>query len=112
MKIWIRTQELRKAIAATIYKDMGIRDTEVFVSDGAQCDISRIQVTQISSSFYFLFLFLFQKTKGALIYLFFNSLIYFYFYFYRQSMIILSLLQLLFGSNATVAVQDPTFPVI
>ncbi|XP_074578070.1 aminotransferase ALD1 homolog isoform X2 [Curcuma longa] len=53
-------KELRKAIAATMYKDMGIRDTEVFISDGAQCDISRIQ--------------------------------------------------LLFGSNATVAVQDPTFP--
>ncbi|XP_042410357.1 aminotransferase ALD1 homolog [Zingiber officinale] len=53
-------KELRNAIAATIYKDMGIKDTEVFISDGAQCDISRIQ--------------------------------------------------LLFGSNATVAVQDPTFP--
>ncbi|PKU68815.1 aminotransferase ALD1 homolog [Dendrobium catenatum] len=53
-------EELRKVIAETIYKDMGIQDTEVFVSDGAQCDIAR--------------------------------------------------LQLLFGSNVTIAVQDPTFP--
>ncbi|WOK94163.1 aminotransferase ALD1 [Canna indica] len=53
-------QELRKAIAETMYRDMGINDTEVFISDGAQCDISRIQ--------------------------------------------------LLLGSNLTVAVQDPTFP--
>ncbi|WOL09417.1 aminotransferase ALD1 [Canna indica] len=51
---------LRKAISETIYKDMGIKDTEVFVSDGAQCDISRIQ--------------------------------------------------LLLGSDVTIAVQDPTFP--
>ncbi|KAK6121472.1 hypothetical protein DH2020_044788 [Rehmannia glutinosa] len=37
------SKELRKAIAETFYKDMGIQDTEVFVSDGAQCDISRLQ---------------------------------------------------------------------
>ncbi|KAL0375976.1 UNVERIFIED_CONTAM: Aminotransferase ALD1, chloroplastic [Sesamum calycinum] len=52
--------ELRKAIAETFYKDMGIQGKEVFVSDGAQCDISR--------------------------------------------------LQLLFGSNMSIAVQDPIFP--
>ncbi|CAA0831040.1 Aminotransferase ALD1 [Striga hermonthica] len=54
------SKELGKAIAKTFYKNMGIKDTEVFVSDGAQCDISR--------------------------------------------------LQLLFGSNMSVAVQDPSFP--
>ncbi|KAK4476882.1 hypothetical protein RD792_016046, partial [Penstemon davidsonii] len=54
------SKELRKAISETFYKDMGIKDTEVFVSDGAQCDISR--------------------------------------------------LQLLFGSNMSIAVQDPIFP--
>ncbi|KAL0454397.1 UNVERIFIED_CONTAM: putative LL-diaminopimelate aminotransferase, chloroplastic [Sesamum latifolium] len=53
-------KELRKAIAETFYKDMGIQGKEVFVSDGAQCDISR--------------------------------------------------LQLLFGSNMSIAVQDPIFP--
>ncbi|GMH01090.1 hypothetical protein Nepgr_002929 [Nepenthes gracilis] len=53
-------QRLREAIAETIYKDMGIRGSEVFVSDGAQSDIAR--------------------------------------------------LQMLFGSNVTVAVQDPSFP--
>ncbi|KAL2254399.1 aminotransferase ALD1 [Sesamum indicum] len=54
------SKELRKRISETLYKDMGIKDTEVFISDGAQCDISR--------------------------------------------------LQLLFGANMSIAVQDPTFP--
>ncbi|XP_038984474.1 aminotransferase ALD1 homolog [Phoenix dactylifera] len=53
-------QPLRKAIAETIYADMGIEESEVFVSDGTQCDISRVQ--------------------------------------------------LMLGSNVTIAVQDPTFP--
>ncbi|KAF9678214.1 hypothetical protein SADUNF_Sadunf07G0011700 [Salix dunnii] len=51
---------LRKAIAETFYRDVQIKETEVFVSDGSQCDITR--------------------------------------------------LQLLFGSNVSIAVQDPTFP--
>ncbi|KAK4424339.1 Aminotransferase ALD1, chloroplastic [Sesamum alatum] len=54
------SKELRESIAETFYKDMGIQGKEVFVSDGAQCDISR--------------------------------------------------LQLLFGSNMSIAVQDPIFP--
>ncbi|XP_078441305.1 pyridoxal phosphate (PLP)-dependent transferases superfamily protein isoform X2 [Wolffia australiana] len=51
---------LRKKITEVIYKDMGIKQTEVFVSDGAQSDISRIQM--------------------------------------------------MMGSDVTIAVQDPTFP--
>ncbi|XP_058084827.1 probable LL-diaminopimelate aminotransferase, chloroplastic [Magnolia sinica] len=51
---------LRNAIAETFYKDLGVKGTEIFVSDGAQCDIAR--------------------------------------------------LQMLLGSNVTVAVQDPSFP--
>ncbi|KAJ4953441.1 hypothetical protein NE237_030273 [Protea cynaroides] len=51
---------LRKAIADKLYGHAGVKDGEVFVSDGAQCDISR--------------------------------------------------LQLLMGSNVTMAVQDPSFP--
>ncbi|CAA0360781.1 unnamed protein product [Arabidopsis thaliana] len=51
---------LRKAIAETFYRDLHVKSNEVFVSDGAQSDISR--------------------------------------------------LQLLLGSNVTIAVQDPTFP--
>ncbi|KAL5209269.1 hypothetical protein ABZP36_004892 [Zizania latifolia] len=43
-----------------VYSDMGIKESEVFISDGAQCDIAR--------------------------------------------------LQMLFGPNVTIAVQDPTFP--
>ncbi|KAK4254294.1 hypothetical protein QN277_009697 [Acacia crassicarpa] len=35
---------LRKAIADTLYKDLGIKPVEVFVSDGAQCDITRLQL--------------------------------------------------------------------
>ncbi|XP_062097678.1 probable LL-diaminopimelate aminotransferase, chloroplastic [Humulus lupulus] len=52
--------DLRVAIAEKLYKNMGVQGNEVFVSDGAQCDISR--------------------------------------------------LQMLFGSDVTVAVQDPSFP--
>ncbi|KAJ0988594.1 hypothetical protein J5N97_006950 [Dioscorea zingiberensis] len=51
---------LRKAIARSSYKDMGVSELEVFVSDGAQGDTARIQ--------------------------------------------------LMFGSNVSIAVQDPTFP--
>lgn len=40
----MKLQALRKEIADTIYKDLGIKPSEVFVSDGAQCDISRLQV--------------------------------------------------------------------
>ncbi|KAF7050225.1 hypothetical protein CFC21_058616 [Triticum aestivum] len=53
-------KSLRKAIADVVYPSMGIRDTEVFISDGAQCDIAR--------------------------------------------------LQMMFGRDVTIAVQDPTFP--
>jgi len=51
---------LRKVIADKVYPNMGIKESEVFISDGAQCDIAR--------------------------------------------------LQMLFGPNVTIAVQDPTFP--
>ncbi|KAJ1298387.1 hypothetical protein BS78_01G449000 [Paspalum vaginatum] len=51
---------LRKVIAEKVYPGMGIKGSEVFISDGAQCDIAR--------------------------------------------------LQMLFGPNVTIAVQDPTFP--
>ncbi|KAL8540615.1 hypothetical protein ACS0TY_002026 [Phlomoides rotata] len=43
------SKELRKAIAETIYQDMGIQESQVFVSDGAQCDISRLQAYVDSS---------------------------------------------------------------
>ncbi|GLT47585.1 hypothetical protein SLA2020_212720 [Shorea laevis] len=51
---------LRTAIASTFYSNLGIEEDDIFVSDGAKCDISR--------------------------------------------------LQLLFGSNVTMAVQDPSYP--
>ncbi|KAL5559208.1 hypothetical protein UlMin_035419, partial [Ulmus minor] len=35
---------LRKAIAQKFYRNTGIKGNEVFVSDGAQCDISRLQM--------------------------------------------------------------------
>ncbi|CAM8971686.1 unnamed protein product [Rhodiola kirilowii] len=38
------SKELRKAISEIIYRDMPVKETEVFISDGAQCDISRIQL--------------------------------------------------------------------
>ncbi|XP_062082667.1 LL-diaminopimelate aminotransferase, chloroplastic-like [Humulus lupulus] len=51
---------LRAAIASTFYREFGIEDDDIFVSDGAKCDISRLQVV--------------------------------------------------FGSNVTMAVQDPSYP--
>uniref|UniRef100_A0A0C9RGE7 TSA: Wollemia nobilis Ref_Wollemi_Transcript_28348_1858 transcribed RNA sequence n=1 Tax=Wollemia nobilis TaxID=56998 RepID=A0A0C9RGE7_9CONI len=51
---------LRTALAKTFYGDLGIKDTDIFVSDGIKCDISR--------------------------------------------------LQLVFGSDVTMAVQDPSYP--
>ncbi|KAL9448177.1 hypothetical protein AB3S75_015615 [Citrus x aurantiifolia] len=35
-------KELRKAIAETYYKDVLVKESEVFVSDGSQCDIARL----------------------------------------------------------------------
>ncbi|KAF8019709.1 hypothetical protein BT93_G0414 [Corymbia citriodora subsp. variegata] len=35
---------LRAAIASTFYRDLGIGEEDIFVSDGAKCDISRLQV--------------------------------------------------------------------
>ncbi|KAF4383653.1 hypothetical protein F8388_014153 [Cannabis sativa] len=51
---------LRTAIASTFYREFGIEDDDIFVSDGAKCDISRLQVV--------------------------------------------------FGSDVTMAVQDPSYP--
>ncbi|KAL8554815.1 hypothetical protein ACS0TY_002848 [Phlomoides rotata] len=53
-------KKLRAAIASTYYADLGIEEDDIFVSDGAKSDISRLQV--------------------------------------------------LFGSNVTMAVQDPSYP--
>ncbi|KAL4558989.1 hypothetical protein LXL04_031119 [Taraxacum kok-saghyz] len=54
-------QELRARLASTFYANLGIEEDDIFVSDGAKSDISRLQV--------------------------------------------------LFGSNVTMAVQDPSYPV-
>nr|TKS05084.1 hypothetical protein D5086_0000131810 [Populus alba] len=35
---------LRTAIASTFYAGLGIEEDDIFVSDGAKCDISRLQV--------------------------------------------------------------------
>ncbi|XP_057976839.1 LL-diaminopimelate aminotransferase, chloroplastic [Malania oleifera] len=40
---------LRYAIASTFYSDLGIEEDDIFVSDGAKCDISRLQVVFGSS---------------------------------------------------------------
>ncbi|ERN16922.1 probable LL-diaminopimelate aminotransferase, chloroplastic isoform X1 [Amborella trichopoda] len=53
-------KNLRAAIAETYYGNLGIQETDIFVSDGAKCDISRLQI--------------------------------------------------LFGSNVMMAVQDPSYP--
>lgn len=40
-------QSLRKVISEQMYTNMGIKESEVFISDGAQCDIARLQVRSI-----------------------------------------------------------------
>ncbi|KAL6990436.1 LL-diaminopimelate aminotransferase, chloroplastic, partial [Sarracenia purpurea var. burkii] len=55
-------QTLRATIASTFYGDLGIEEDDIFVSDGAKSDISRLQV--------------------------------------------------LFGSGVSMAVQDPSYPVV
>ncbi|KAL4278153.1 hypothetical protein GQ457_03G000260 [Hibiscus cannabinus] len=35
---------LRAALASTFYGNLGIEEDDIFVSDGAKCDISRLQV--------------------------------------------------------------------
>lgn len=89
-------QDLRKAIAETFYKDMGIQGAEVFVSDGAQCDISRLQVP--AECIYYSVL-----VKSTLIGL--KSWL-------KCHPISCVCSQMLFGSNMSIAVQDPIFPVI
>lgn len=37
-------QPLRAGIQKAFYADLGIEETEIFVSDGAKCDITRLQV--------------------------------------------------------------------
>ena len=37
-------QQLRAAIASTFYGDLSIEESDIFVSDGAKSDISRLQV--------------------------------------------------------------------
>ncbi|KAA8536314.1 hypothetical protein F0562_028792 [Nyssa sinensis] len=37
-------KQLRAAIASTFYSNLGIEEADIFVSDGAKCDISRLQV--------------------------------------------------------------------
>lgn len=49
-KICRHVQPLRSAIASTFYGDLGIEEDDIFVSDGAKCDISRFQVCLISTS--------------------------------------------------------------
>jgi len=83
-------QKVRAAIAATYYADLGIEDSDIFVSDGAKCDISRLQVPKIFDTSLLKFTIHFK--------LFVNN---------SPN----SIFQVLFGSNVTIAVQDPSYPV-
>jgi aspartate/methionine/tyrosine aminotransferase len=49
MVVSLFVQKLRSAIASTYYKDLGIDESDIFVSDGAKCDISRLQVLVLYS---------------------------------------------------------------
>ncbi|KAL6010256.1 LL-diaminopimelate aminotransferase, chloroplastic [Asimina triloba] len=42
-------EKLRALIAATYYKYLGVEESDIFVSDGAKCDISRLQLLSTKS---------------------------------------------------------------
>lgn len=42
--LYLCLQKLRASIASTYYADLGIQEDDIFVSDGAKSDISRLQV--------------------------------------------------------------------
>ena len=126
-------QQLRAAIASMYYGDLGIEESEIFVSDGAKSDISRLQVLLcfllcISAFVYalpLLLLFVFicvqvgslslvdvylpnAKMKSSSVCNYFIDLLYYKFPNFSVS----PPWQVMFGSNITMAVQDPSYPVV
>lgn len=85
----VRVQAVRSALAKTFYGEFGVKDEEIFVSDGAKCDISRLQACTTCLC----------SVEELL----------------RASLYCLTLsgmsVQLLFGPSVTIAVQDPSYPV-
>lgn len=93
-------QNLRKVIAEKVYPDMGIKESEVFISDGAQCDIARLQVRNV--------LLIHTHPSRS------SPHVCVQFQFATESHLLPPgplCTQTLFGPNVTIAVQDPTFPV-
>lgn len=81
---------------------MGIKADEIFVSDGAQCDISRLQVSFV----YVANVQTHYISRIQVINTLFSVLAGFKLIFHG-----FPLWQMLLGPNVTVAVQDPSFPV-
>lgn len=95
---------LRAAIAKSFYGGLGVDNTEIFVSDGAKCDIARLQVTcivwnyNISTHLWCFSAFLGLQICPPSV---------------SQNVTERGrwCVQVLFGPNATMAAQDPSYPV-
>lgn len=86
---------MRAAIASTFYGNFGIEEDDIFISDGAKCDISRLQVCLV--------------LKNCVPYLLLSVVV------LTEQLFSFDIslnLKVVFGSNVTMAVQDPSYPVI
>ena len=131
-------QPLRSAITSTFYRDLGIEEDDIFVSDGAKCDISRLQVilfffpnpkpNNISNLNH---LFCHPFCLDHLLWLDFKSSLWEWgqgwewhvdwdqefstineFFFNLTISFTFILWQIVFGSKVKMAVQDPSYPVM
>lgn len=122
-------QHLRAAIASTYYGDLSIEESDIFVSDGAKSDISRLQVLLCFEYLFILYLpffclflsvsrwiayiwwiFTYRMQKWKVVWFTNNFIDILYFKFLNFS--VSPLWQVMFGSNVTMAVQDPSYPVV
>lgn len=98
-------QSLRAALQKfylKLHPDTGVKASEVFVSDGAKCDIARLQVCLLFPTD---FIMSYQSQAR----IFFVLLTFFWSNFLTESG--RSMPQMMFGADVTIAVQDPSYPV-
>lgn len=123
---------MKAAIASTYYADLGIDEDDIFVSDGAKSDISRLQVLSFIIIIIIILLYNFffvggwgwvlvsvsPKSRSLCVYAL-PSLCTHYpsngcclpIALAAESCLLFLFWQVLFGSNVTMAVQDPSYPV-
>lgn len=99
---------MRAKIASTYYGKLGMEESDIFVSDGAKSDISRLQVwlSLLTRLAYVLDLLgTFDTAFGVITPLVILTS------GFNYTCPFCSPPQVLFGSGVTMAVQDPSYPV-